>query len=86
MDLIALLPAPLITLAIAILKRFSLPSTAAPWVALALAVVSTVVIRVLGITPDNLVSIVVFLAAWVGSMGTHEAAKNLVGGTKPATP
>lgn len=78
MDLIVLLPPPLITLAVQLLKFFGAPSAAAPWIALALAVLSTIVIHVLGITEGALLSLVAFLVAWLGSMGTWEALKNLI--------
>lgn len=77
MDLIALLPAPLITLAVALLKVFGMPSGVAPWVALVLAVLTTVAIRFLGISADTLMTVVIAIATWLGSMGTHEAAKNI---------
>lgn len=78
MDLLVLLPPPLITLAVQLLKFFGLPPAAAPWVALALAVISTIVIYVLGITESAMLSVVAFLVAWLGSMGTWEALKNLI--------
>jgi hypothetical protein len=77
MDLIALLPVPLITLAVTLLKVFGMPSAAAPWVALVLAAISTVLIRVFGFNADVLMTLVTFLIGWLGSMGTHEAAKNI---------
>jgi hypothetical protein len=77
MDLITLLPAPIITLAITLLKVFGMPSGAAPWVALVLAAISTVLIRVFGFNADVLMTVITFLIGWVGSMGTHEAAKNI---------
>lgn len=78
MDLLVLLPAPLITLATAILKFFGLSSAMAPWVALALAIVSTVAIHVFGLTNTFILDIVAFLIAWLGSMGTWEALKNIL--------
>lgn len=85
MDLIALLPAPLITLVVAVLKYLKLPGEAAPWVALALAVIATIAIHVLGLSQTFLTDALTFLVAWLGSMGTHEAAKNVsnVGKARP---
>lgn len=78
MDLIALLPAPLITLAVQIIKKLGLPDGTAPWVALGLAVVSTIVIHILGVTESVVMDALALLVAWLGSMGTWEALKNLV--------
>jgi hypothetical protein len=78
MDLIVLLPPPLITLAVQVLKFLGMPSSAAPWVALAFAVIATIIIHVLGIEQGVLMSVVVFLVGWLGSMGTWEALKNLI--------
>lgn len=80
MDLIALLPPPLITLAVQLLKFFGLPSSAAPWVALALAVLATIVMYMFSITEGVVLTIIVFLTSWLGSMGTWEALKNLIFG------
>lgn len=78
MDLLLLLPPPLITLAIQLAKKVGLPENAAPWLALGLAVVSTIVVHVLGFTPNATLDIIAFVVAWLGSMGTWEAIKNLI--------
>lgn len=83
MDLLVLVPAPLITLAVQLIKFFGMPSNVAPWVALALAVISTIVIHYLGVSDNALEAVIAFLVAWLGSMGTWEGLKNTVLGRLP---
>jgi hypothetical protein len=77
MDLLVLLPAPLITLATAIVKKLGLPDGAAPWVALGGAIVTTITIHVFGVTDNVIEAGVALLVGWLGSMGTWEGIKNL---------
>lgn len=78
MDLLpSVVSGPLITVAVAMIKLFNLPDNMAPWIALVFAIVSTVIVHVLGVTPDIATNIVGAIVTWAISMGTHEAAKNI---------